>query len=130
MIDNTLKIVAAIERASMRAFTRLGYEIVADVKRSMKSGGPGKPGRRPHAKPGSPPNVQYGILRASIDHEVVKGSLGNAISARVGTNLGYGRDLELAIGVAPHPFLKPAIQNKSKRAQELLAEELLKEVGR
>lgn len=130
MIDNTEKIMAAITRASARAYTRLGMETAAEIKRSMKSGGAGKPGRRPRSAPGMPPNVQYGILRGSIDYEVVK--LGGAsVAVRVGTNKVYGRHLELGTSrMLPRPYIKPGIKGKQRRAQELLAEELGKAVGK
>ncbi len=56
--------------------------------------------------PGESPYKQYGHLRRSITHEVDAA----ALTARVGTNLLYGRVLELGgRKVAARPYLRPAL---------------------
>jgi hypothetical protein len=56
------------------------------------------------SKPGEPPHKQSGRLRASVTHEVV------ALIGRVGTNLKYGRWLELGTRiVAARPWLRPSL---------------------
>lgn len=53
------------------------------------------------SKPGEPPHVQTGRLRGSIAYEVE----GNV--ARIGTNVIYGRHLELGTSkMAPRPWLR------------------------
>ncbi len=56
--------------------------------------------------PGDPPHKQTGRLRASIAREVD----GPAMVARVGTNVIYGRYLELGTRfMAPRPWLRRAL---------------------
>lgn len=53
------------------------------------------------SKPGEPPHVQTGRLRASVAYEV-EGKV-----ARIGTNVIYGRHLELGTSkMAPRPWLR------------------------
>lgn len=76
-----------------------------EAKESMKGGG------SPHtpSRPGEPPHVDTGRLRASITHEIDR-SFFNIIG-RVGTNVDYGRDLELGTSkMLPRPWLRPAMR--------------------
>jgi hypothetical protein len=70
------------------------------------------------SKPGEPPRKQTGHLRDNIDHEVLRAEK----TARIGTNVVYGRFLELgtfqrASGrsgashglMAPRPWLRPTL---------------------
>jgi len=58
------------------------------------------------SKPGEPPRVQTGTLRRSITHELSKA----VPVARVGTNVVYGKHLELGTrNMAPRPFMRPAM---------------------
>lgn len=53
------------------------------------------------SRPGEPPHVQTGRLRASVAYEVE----GNV--TRIGTNVEYGRHLELGTSrMAPRPWLR------------------------
>lgn len=53
------------------------------------------------SKPGEPPHVQTGRLRASVAYEVAEQV------ARIGTNVIYGRHLELGTSkMAPRPWLR------------------------
>ncbi len=74
------------------------------------------------SKPGEPPRVQTGTLRRSITHEMHP----TLPIARVGTNVFYGKHLELgtprmakAAGVtkreSARPFMRPAL-HRSKKA--------------
>ncbi len=63
-----------------------------------------------HSRPGSPPFKQTGHLRRSIAWEV------EGLQGRVGTNLLYGRALELGTTrMAPRPFILPAF-HRSRQA--------------
>lgn len=54
-----------------------------------------------HSRPGNPPYKQTGNLRRSITWEIVN------MRGRVGTNVWYGRWLELGTGrMAPRPYLR------------------------
>lgn len=59
------------------------------------------------SKPGEPPRKQTGRLRASVTREIDEGDL----TARVGTNVRYGKALELGSrkGLAPRPWLRRAL---------------------
>ena len=58
------------------------------------------------SKPGEPPRKQTGTLRRSVQVEVDEQSL----TARVGTNVDYGKHLELGTrrSIKPRPWLRPA----------------------
>jgi phage gpG-like protein len=71
-----------------------------------------KPAGRIHGAtrsgPGEPPYKQTGRLRAGVTHEVLDESA--KITARVGTNLPYGRHLELGTRkMAARPWLRRAL---------------------
>jgi hypothetical protein len=74
-------------------------------------------GAHPSA-PGEPPRKQTGRLRASVAHEVDPTSL----TARVGTNLKYGRWLELGTNrLAARPWLRRALNETRPAVRRLLA---------
>lgn len=82
---------------------RKGLEIEREAKLSMKGGG------TPHvpSKPGEPPHVDTGRLRASISTITDVGS--EQVVTRVGTNVRSGRELELGTSrIKPRPWLRPA----------------------
>lgn len=58
------------------------------------------------SRPGEPPRKQRGRLRASVARSVDR----KALTARVGTNIAYGRYLELGTRwIAPRPWLRRAL---------------------
>jgi phage gpG-like protein len=74
-------------------------------------------GSNPSA-PGEPPHKQTGRLRGSVAHEVDK----TALSARVGTNVKYGRWLELGTSkMAARPWLRRALNESLATVRALLA---------
>ena len=84
-----------------------------EAKKSMKGGG------RPHkpSAPGEPPHVDIGRLRASVTHEVEETLLG--VVGRVGTNVEYGRYLELGTSkMMPRPWLRPALKKTISKAKK------------
>lgn len=88
--------------------------------RKVKGGPRGKTryGAFPSA-PGEPPHKQTGRLRASVAYEVDEGTL----TGRVGTNVDYGKYLELGTkrGIAPRPWLRRALAESYGKIQEILA---------
>lgn len=83
-----------------------------EAKQSMEGGG------KPHtpSRPGEPPHVDTGRLRASVTHEVEKNLF--SIIGRVGTNVEYGRYLELGTSrMSPRPWLRPALKRTLKEAK-------------
>jgi len=87
------------------------------VKGSMKEGGRTESGavgqgekvykiNTFRSKPGEVPRVQFGTLKRSIMHELHP----TLPIARVGTNVVYGRSLEMGTKkVAARPFMRPAM---------------------
>lgn len=85
--------------------TKAILTVERNAKESMRGGG------RPHipSRPGEPPRVDMGRLRSSITHEIVSELRG--IVGRVGTNVKYGRYLELGTSkMLPRPWLIPALK--------------------
>jgi hypothetical protein len=70
-----------------------------------------------HSKPGEPPRKQTGRLRGSVTHEVDK----KASEGRVGTNVAYGKYLELGTkrGILPRPWLRRALLESSNEINNL-----------
>lgn len=69
--------------------------------------------------PGSPPNVQHGRLRGSVAWEIVNGV------ARVGTNVKYGRWLELGTAkMAARPWLRRALLEMKSKIQAALTHKI------
>ncbi len=70
------------------------------------------------SEPGNPPHKQTGHLRRSVAHEVDEASL----TARVGTNVRYGRWLELGTAaMAARPWLRRALNEKLAEVRAILA---------
>lgn len=70
------------------------------------------------SRPGEPPHKQYGHLRRSVAREVDRATL----TARVGTNLKYGRCLELGtVRMAARPWLRRALAESRERIAGLFA---------
>jgi hypothetical protein len=68
------------------------------------------------SKPGEPPHVQTGRLRSSVAYEIVSATVG-----RVGTNVKYGRWLELGTRrVAARPWLRRALAEKQDEIRAIL----------
>lgn len=65
------------------------------------------------SKPGEPPRKQTGHLLQSVAYDVDEG----ALTARVGTNVEYGKHLELGTkkGLAPRPWLRRALDESAAR---------------
>lgn len=78
-----------------------------------------KAGPVTHSRPGEPPRKQTGRLRASVAYEVDEASL----TARVGTNVEYGRHLELGTkkGILPRPWLRRALAETAGKIQQILS---------
>lgn len=84
------------------------------------SSGPRRYGSNP-SKPGEPPRKQYGHLRRSVTYALDR--LG--MVSRVGTNLKYGRWLELGTSkMAARPWLRRALLEKRAQVAALLTKPL------
>jgi HK97 gp10 family phage protein len=70
------------------------------------------------SQPGDPPHKQTGHLRRSVAHEVDATSL----TARVGTNVRYGRFLELGTSnMEARPWLRRALNEMMPQIKAMLA---------
>lgn len=67
--------------------------------------------------PGEPPKKITGFLQRSITYEMGEDKL----SAKVGTNLNYGRHLELGtVNMAPRPYLRSTLKEEAARIDQIL----------
>jgi len=90
--------------------------IVRAIKRTKKT----IYGAFPSA-PGEPPHKQTGRLRMSVTHEVLLWGLGRLI-ARVGTNVPYGKFLQLGTRfVKPRPWLDVAMDRTLATVGKILS---------
>jgi len=99
--------------------------VQADVKLSLNVGNPG--GKNPSA-PGEPPRKVTARLFNSIFGKVIR--IGSQVLGVVGTNVVYGRRLELGFAgkdklgrqfnQAPRPFIRPAFARNRDRIKKAL----------
>lgn len=99
--------------------------VQTDIKVSLNIGNPG--GKTPSA-PGEPPRKVTARLFNSIFGKVIR--QGSQILGVVGTNVIYGRRLELGfvgkdsagrqINQAPRPFIRPAFERNRDRIKRIL----------
>lgn len=114
-----------IDRKVMQLVSAMAIEVKTTAKRLLSVPGTGrgeggrdakgrfKPGKVKHAPAGEPPYKQTGRLRASVSHEVDPLNK----SARVGTNVFYGRILEMT----NHPWLRRSLAESERKIGELAA---------
>lgn len=101
----------------------LGVAGTGKVQGRPKRGADGKflkaAARVERSAPGEPPRKQTGQLRRSVQAEVDR----DALTARVGTNVVYGKHLELGTrkGLAARPWLRPAYLKALPRVRAWLA---------
>lgn len=72
------------------------------------------------SEPGEPPRKQTGRLRGSVTYEVDDKS----VTGRVGTNVKYGKALELGTkrGILPRPWLRRALAEMQTQVSQLLGQ--------
>lgn len=114
-----------INREIEKALKRSAILVEGDAKKSMRGTG------TPHipSEPGHPPAVVTGKLRASITHEVRKGTRGD-LEARVGIKGGtepdtknYGFYLEFGTPkgkIKKRPYLRPALNKNLKTITSII----------
>jgi len=95
---------------------RAAIALKGDIKNALRIGN--KTGRTPSG-PGEPPRRRTGRLSGSIAHEVDRQSL----VARVGTNVKYGKFLELGTSkMSARPFIRPSLARMQGTIARILAE--------
>lgn len=110
--------VQAVTRACI-AVARRAKELLSIAGTGVGKGGKGRVyGANPSA-PGEPPHKQTGRLRASVTYEVDEGD----VEGRVGTNVDYGKHLELGTmrGLAPRPWLRRALLESRGEVNQYLS---------
>ena len=117
-------IEAALKITEERMGTAVTF-LQGDIKRSLNVGNPG--GKNPSA-PGQPPRKVTARLFNSIFGKVIRD--GSQIIGVVGTNVIYGRRLELGFAgkdsagrnynQAPRPFIRPAFTRNRDRIKRIL----------
>ncbi len=123
------KVFELASTAGVAAVTTAALMLEADIKKSMtntprmpfsrKGRGVGR-FHRPSA-PGFPPAVDFGTLRASINHQITTDMTG--INGFVGVEAGvkYGLFLELGTrNMAARPFLRPALVRNHDRIEAIV----------
>ena len=85
-----------------------------DIKESISE--PSNHGRTP-SEPGEPPHKESGRLRASISHEMNE----DKSVARVGTNVLYGKFLELGTRfMESRPFIRAAFDRNVSKLKQII----------
>jgi len=115
--------LSQVERASRRGLRNAGLFLVREVKASFPgigiTGATRQQREASRSAPGEIPHVQTGSLKRSIAREQIAGE------ERVGTNLKYGRYLELGTrDIEPRPFLRPALMKNRKKILDIIRKEL------
>lgn len=121
--------------ANVRAMHKAALLVESDVKKNFTLQGQGRRyGKHIASRPGEPPAIDTGILRASIMSEVkqhglsIDGRVGPdvehiAAKAPIGTNVEYGLYLELGTSkMEPRPFLRSALIRTSKKVVKIFRE--------
>jgi phage gpG-like protein len=114
------KAARGLSRAAMEVRRRAAQLLsLAGTANSTGGGGKRKGSRITGAvrsAPGEPPRKQTGRLRASVTYEV------SGLEARVGTNVKYGKYLELGTkrGISPRPWLRRALAECQQTIGQLL----------
>ncbi len=80
-----------------------------------------------HSRPGNPPYKQKGTLRRKIEWEIIVTKGGAAFTGRVGTNVPYGRHLELGTSrMRARPYLRPALRRYTPELRAILTRQIPK----
>jgi len=121
--------------ANVTAMHKAALLVESDVKQNFTLQGQGRQyGKHTASRPGEPPAIDTGVLRASMMSEVVKsgtnvtGKVGPdvehiAAKAPVGTNVEYGFYLEMGTSkMQPRPFLRPALHRTRKKVVKIFKE--------
>lgn len=115
---------AYTHRRAVAVLNKCAFTISGRARELLSVAGTGrikgkKVGPVTHSKPGEPPRKQTGTLRRSVQAEVDERSL----TARVGTNVEYGKHLELGTkrGIKPRPWLRRALAESLPKINAWLA---------
>jgi len=111
-------------KANVRAMTKAALIVEADVKTHFTKMGQGRVyGRHTASKPGDPPAIDTGLLRASTatDVRVILGMVTGKVGILDGVK--YALPLELGtIKMSPRPYLRPALKRNHKKIEAIFKE--------
>lgn len=108
------KVKQAVNSKAVQNIERACIFVENEVKKAISIGS--NKGATPSA-PGEPPHKDTGRLRASISHQVDATNL----KGRVGTNVKYGKFLELGTKrMKKRPFLVPTVAKNQTRIRQIL----------
>ncbi len=110
-----------VKAGMQKNLTAAAIFVVRKVKQSLAQAGPTKtrPGT-PASSPGEPPHRRTGTLARSITHEI------HGASARVGTNVKYGKFLETGTSkMAARPYLRPAVIKNRRAIKKILTKKVI-----
>lgn len=117
-----VQVTQEVQRQAERGMVRAMIHLEGKVIRKISKG-------QPPSRPGEPPHVLTGRLRQSITHQVEV--VGREVIGRVGTNVEYGRRLELGfvgtdslgrnVNQAQRPYLRPTLLEERGTCVELIA---------
>ena len=114
-----------VKQRAAQFLTRAAITVKNRAQELLSIAGTGRVEGKEHgpierSKPGEPPRKQSGMLRLSVTQEVDETSL----KARIGTNLKYGKYLELGIkrGILPRPWLRRALAEMQSQVNQLLGQ--------
>ena len=110
-----------IKAGMQKNLTAAAIYVVRKVKESLAVAGPTKTHPEASASsPGQPPHRRTGTLARSITHEVTQDS------ARVGTNVKYGKFLETGTSkMAARPYLRPAVYKNRQQIKKMLNRKII-----
>lgn len=132
---STKNISKHAREAVISGLNEIGLVTVSECRRIVSKTSPGSVRKQRYAPrrqaivspPGAAPNTDQGGLASSILHGVNKMKL----SVQVGTNLDYGRFLELGTtDMAPRPWLMPSIRKMKRFFPRIMKEHIKKAVGK
>ena len=132
------KVFTLATEANIRAMKLAAMIVERKTKQLLSIPGTGRTSKRTKSgkghiasRPGKPPAIDTGTLRASIMSDVSIGNVGVtgkvgpdidkiAAKAPVGTDVNYGLYLELGTSkMAPRPYLRPALRQSGKKIKEI-----------
>lgn len=122
VINNFGEFRRKVAAEQKRRLSRAAIDVERHANQLLSVAGTARAGRRrvygaSRSAPGEPPRKQTGRLRASAAWELA----GND-TARVGTNVKYGKFLELGTrrGLSPRPWLERALRERFSAIRAML----------
>lgn len=110
MVDHSKGFLAKAETEVEKAIAIATIRVQREAKRLV-----GEKNYPPASIPGEAPAMRTGTLRRSIDQETERRPLRNEFVGIVGTNLNYGKYLELGTAkLEPRPYLRPALDGQRR----------------